>query len=565
MGADSTGRFAGPGNTLKKTMQRWGPISSQYTPTRVVARLSARSHCRRSCAWHGEPLERRVLLDAAANLAAVPVTWSASDTAPWQTAVLTGNLDQLGEMHLYRFTTAEPARLLLKAHASDGNPLEGRVKLLAVTNPQSDAHVVAADQLSVAHAAAVDGWIAPGEYLVAVTADEVASDGATDDGNGDDGNTDGGNVDEGNTDDGTVDDGAVDDGAVDEALGKYDLSLQLNRAEAATSSWRYSDESTVTYQNTSSGKLSTVVPFASSAASDSFFGDSAPDVSVLVGSPTGSFVLNRSSEQPTTTTGAFGGSTGGQVAPPPTSSVATPPPATSVSTPVSAPSTPLSNSPLAAGSPGSAASSAALSVVSRSIGNFPAAAAPVGRPIGAGAAASLPSLDRAGAANSAGSPANASSGLSGSADGSDSSQEGELEYAFRKASDVLTQAIGGTLRDVRDAALVGLSEAIRFDVLSERDEEDWVAEALDAILPIVPGGAVFDAALERFQSQPAVPVSKPDDAPPANASAENLLPINGSMGSAALASLIVTRPGALRAAKASNRRREIANGELLCG
>jgi hypothetical protein len=205
------------------------------------------------------------------------------------------------------------------------------------------------------------------------------------------------------------------------------------------------------------------------------------------------------------------------------------------------------------------------SAVSRSIADFPAAAAPVGRPFGAGAAASLPSPDRDSAAASAGSSPTAPSGLSSSADGSDSSHEGELEYAFRRASDVLAQAIGRTLRDVQDAALVGLSEAIRFDVLSEGDEEDWVAEALDAILPVVPGGEIFDAALDRFQSQPSVPVSKPDDSRPANTSAENFQPINGSMGSAALASLIVMRPGAPRPTKASNRRREIANGERLCG
>jgi hypothetical protein len=453
-------------------------------------------------------------LDATADLAAVPVTWSANDTS-----FLSGDLDQPGEMHLYRFTTAEPARLSLMARAQQANPLAGRVKLLAVTNPQSDAHVVAADQLSIAHAAAVDGWIAPGEYLIAVTADGVVADGA-----------------------------AVDE-AVDAALGKYDLALQLNE-QPATTGWQYSDSATVTYRADSAGTpQSAVVPFAPSAASDSFFGDSAPAVSVLVNSPTGSFVLNRSSETPPAQNGGQVGGFGGS-----TNAPGTPP--GSPSTPAQAPSSPSLSS-----STTSSAQIAAASALSRSFGNFPAAAAPVSRSNGAGAAASFSALPRADATASVG-PSTAPSGISRSADGSDSSREGELEFAYRKASDVLSNAIGGTLRDVRDAALVGLSEAIQFDLVPDDPQEDWFADALDALLPAVPGAAVLDAALERLDAQPAIPVSKPNETPPADmpsdipadASTEHLPAADTSPATAALAALVVARPAGRRVG-----RRAIAN------
>ena len=112
-----------------------------------------------------------------------------------------------------------------------------------------------------------------------------------------------------------------------------------------------------------------------------------------------------------------------------------------------------------------------------------------------------------------------------------------MEYAFRRASDVLAKAIGGTLRDARDAALLGLSEVIQFDLVPGDEEADWIADALNALLPAIPGGAIFDAALERLNPQPTVPVSKPADAPPADTSAENLPTADATSATAAFAAL----------------------------
>jgi hypothetical protein len=131
-----------------------------------------------------------------------------------------------------------------------------------------------------------------------------------------------------------------------------------------------------------------------------------------------------------------------------------------------------------------------------------------------------------------------------SADGSDSSREGELEYAFRRASDVLGEAIGGTLRQASDAAMVALSEVLPFDLLRDDEGGDWFAEAVESVLPALPGGAVVDAVLERLDMPSSAPVSKPSNTPPEETSAESSSNAQLSPAAGALAALVVARPAA---------------------
>jgi hypothetical protein len=453
--------------------------------TPYAAQRPMRGRRRRSTAWRGESLERRLLLDAVGTLAAVPVTWSASDTS-LTSSNITGHIEQAGEVDYYRFTTAEPARLMLQARPRGADPLDGHVKLLAVSRSQPEAHVLAADELSVGHSAAVDGWIAPGEYLVAVAADVASS-----------------------------------QQAADAALGGYDLSLRLDRA-AYTASGQSSGVPAAVSNSVFTSQGNVVTVSGTNAVT--------PPVNFLFSGGDNLTVPRNLALAPAITTSG-GTTTSAPISP----SISSPPPATSSG--ISGPGA-VTNSVT---SPTAAATAVAISSTRA---NFPAAAAPVSRLSGAGAAASLPTLGRAAASVQAASPPTASraSGLTAAADGSDSSQEGELEYAFRRAGTVLSRAIGGTLRQVRDAALVGLSEAVRFDVLGGNVGPDWFADALHVVLPAMPGGAALDAALERLDVEPVVPVSAPTKENSGESSAEAAAAEDISATSAGLVALALVRP-----------------------
>jgi hypothetical protein len=161
----------------------------------------------------------------------------------------------------------------------------------------------------------------------------------------------------------------------------------------------------------------------------------------------------------------------------------------------------------------------------------------------------LPAVNRVSPGTTSGPSTTTASG-----DGSDSSQEGELEYAFRRAGAVLSRAIGGTLRDVRDAAILGLNEAVRFDLLGSAEESDWFADALNVVLPAMPGGAVLDAALERLGTPATVPVMVPKTQSGDSTSTRSAPAEEVSAVSAGLAALALARPVDRHERRASSRR-----------